>query len=238
MDRRACHVPLHRRRLIVPAATDEDRELVRSRLGVVDRAPVRAEAHRLWVIEAPAPTGGVGGMPAWDRVGAVFTDDLAPFQDRKLRLVNALHSAAAYLGLAGFDTIAQAVADADLRAWLDRLGVEEIEPTLPAVGHSGSGIQPACTRARAATAEVLDRFANASLRHRCARSAPTAPRARPRILATAAIRLIAATLSSDWRRSSPRGAHVERPSVGVPPWRDPLSGRCRSPSNDLPRPTG
>ena len=52
-------------------------------------------------------------------------DDLAPFQDRKLRLVNALHSAAAYLGLAaGFDTIAQAVADADLRAWLDRLGVE------------------------------------------------------------------------------------------------------------------
>lgn len=213
---------------IVPAATDEDRELVRSRLGVVDRAPVRAEAHRLWVIEAPAPDGGVGGMPAWDRVGAVFTDDLAPFQDRKLRLVNALHSAAAYLGLAaGFDTIAQAVADADLRAWLDRLGVEEIEPTLPAVGHSGSG-DPAgpAPAPGAATAEVLDRFANASLRHRCAQvGADGSQKLGPRILATAAIRLdrgdpvvglatVVAAWSAHVGAALGRGAALEDPLSG------------------------
>lgn len=178
---------------IVPAATDDDRRLVADRLGLIDHVPVRAEAHRLWVIEAPSLTGDPGGLPAWDRVGVVFADDLAPFQDRKLRLVNALHSAAAYLGLAaGFDTIARAVADPELRAWLQRLGTEEIEPTLPsaAPADASQDSHDRQTAPGSATAEVLERFANASLAHRCAQvGADGSQKLGPRILSTAAIRL-------------------------------------------------
>lgn len=164
---------------IVPAATDADRDLVASRIGVRDEAPVRAEVYRSWVIER------CGHLPDWDRVGAVLTDDLTPYQDRKLRLVNALHSAAAYLGLlAGYETIDSAIADTVLRSALFRLGVDEIVATLPSVGEVAASGSP-----DEVVAGVLDRFANASLGHRCAQvAADGSQKLGPRILSTAAIR--------------------------------------------------
>lgn len=121
---------------------------------------------------------------AWDRVGAVLTDDLTPYQDRKLRLVNVLHSAAVYLGLLGGRTIDSAIADTVLRSALFRLGVDEIVATLPSVGESAASGSP-----DEVVAGVLDRFVNASLGHRCAQvAADGSQKLGPRILSTAAIR--------------------------------------------------
>ncbi len=204
---------------IVPATTDADRELVLASLGMRDEAPVRSEIYRSWVIER------CEGLPGWERVGAVLTDDLAPHQDRKLRLVNALHSAAAYKGLlAGHETIAAAVTDSTLRADLIRLGVEEIAPTLPTL-EQDMAMAPVATEEL--VAGVLARFANASLGHRCEQvGADGSQKLGPRILATAAIRGRRgdrsghlATVVAAWV------AHVESARRGRVELIDPLASR-------------
>lgn len=57
-----------------------------------------------------------GPRPAWEKAGAIVTDDVAPYERVKLRILNATHSLLAYLGaLKGYETIAEAVADRPLR---------------------------------------------------------------------------------------------------------------------------
>ena len=63
-------------------------------IGFEDKAAVHREKFSDWVIEDfDAP------RPAWDKAGAVFALDVTPYETAKLRLVNAPHSALAYLGL-------------------------------------------------------------------------------------------------------------------------------------------
>jgi len=51
--------------------------------------------------------------------GATFTDDIVPFEDRKLWLLNGGHSLLAYAGsVRGHRTVADAVADETCRSWL------------------------------------------------------------------------------------------------------------------------
>ena len=91
---------------IVPATTAETLARARTALGVRDLAAVAAEPYRQWVIEDAFP----GGRPAWERAGAVLTGDVAPWERLKLRALNGVHSALAYLGaLAGCGTIAEAL---------------------------------------------------------------------------------------------------------------------------------
>ena len=63
--------------------------------------------------------------------GAQFVADVAPFELMKLRLLNAAHSAMAYLGyLAGHEFIHQASADPLFASLVERLWCEAA-PTLP-----------------------------------------------------------------------------------------------------------
>ena len=56
----------------------------------------------MWVIEDRF----AAGRPAWEAAGAIFTDDVEPYELLKLRLLNGTHSLIAYLGaLAGRATI-------------------------------------------------------------------------------------------------------------------------------------
>ena len=55
-----------------------------------DLAAVAAEPYRQWVIEDDFP----GGRPAWERAGAVLTDDVGPWERLKLRTLNGVHSRA------------------------------------------------------------------------------------------------------------------------------------------------
>lgn len=177
---------------IVPATTDADRRLVASHLGLHDAAPVRAERHCAWVVEKAA------GLPGWDRVGATVVDDVTPWQELKLRLVNGPHSALAYLGaLAGHATIDAAVADPALAGFVRTLAVDEIVPTLP----------PAVAgQADATAATTLVRFANPTLGHRTRQvAADGSHKLRQRILGPVADRLQA-------------GAPVDRLALVVAAW--------------------
>ncbi|MEH6726135.1 MAG: mannitol dehydrogenase family protein, partial [Hyphomicrobiales bacterium] len=103
---------------ITPATTDALRHEVQQKTGWADQAPVATELFSEWIIE----DNFAAAHPAWDQVGAQFVDDVAPFEHRKLRLLNGPHSFLAYAGLYnGHIYVHEAIAD----AWL-RTAVEEL----------------------------------------------------------------------------------------------------------------
>lgn len=84
---------------ITPAISDETLLEIASELGSTDLAAVETEAFSQWVIEDDFPTG----RPYWEAGGAVFVDDVEPYETMKLRMLNGTHSLIAYSGyLAGF----------------------------------------------------------------------------------------------------------------------------------------
>ncbi|RDG38428.1 mannitol dehydrogenase family protein [Streptomyces corynorhini] len=92
---------------IVPATTDAYRDAVAAGLGVRDAVPVPAEPFSMWVMEDRF----CAGRPRWEHGGALFTDDVEPYELLKLRLLNGTHSLIAYLGaLDGRATIPEAIA--------------------------------------------------------------------------------------------------------------------------------
>ncbi|GAA1561288.1 mannitol dehydrogenase family protein [Kribbella sancticallisti] len=144
---------------IVPATTAADRDEAARLLGVRDEAVVVAEPFLQWVIEDDF----AGPRPDWDRAGAVLTDDVAPWEQAKLRMLNATHSMLAYLGgLRGYETIAQAVRDEELARLAQQLMTSDVVPTLT---------PPDGLDLTAYGASVLERFANPALKHRTAQVA-------------------------------------------------------------------
>jgi fructuronate reductase len=86
-----------------------------------------AEPYFEWAIEDRF----AAGRPAWQHGGARFVADVAPFEQRKLRMLNGAHSAIAYLGVAaGLSTVDQAIGRPALRGFIEALWREEIEPGL------------------------------------------------------------------------------------------------------------
>ena len=82
--------------------------LVRPQCGYRDKAPVVAEPFPNWVLSGDFPAG----RPRWEDAGAVFVDDIEPYENRKLWLLNGAHSILAYAGqLRGHTTVAEALAD-------------------------------------------------------------------------------------------------------------------------------
>ncbi|HZX06313.1 mannitol dehydrogenase family protein [Kribbella sp.] len=139
---------------IVPATTDADRDDAARMLGVRDEAVVVAEPFLQWVIE----NDFAGPRPAWERGGAVLTADVAPWEQAKLRMLNATHSMLAYLGaLRGYETIAEAVRDDELGTLARRLMTDDVIPTLT----PPDGLDLA-----AYGETVLERFENPALKHR------------------------------------------------------------------------
>jgi fructuronate reductase len=186
---------------IVPATTDTDRVRIDAALGVEDRWPVVCEPFTQWVIEDWFPRG----RPAWEASGAEMVDDVRPYEEMKLRLLNGAHSSIAYLGqLAGWETVADAVADPALTAHIAAL-MREVATTL----HLPASVDvPAYCRA------LLARFANPALRHRTAQIAMDGSQKLPqRLLAPALARVSA-------------GQDVPRIALGVAAWLRFLQGRA------------
>jgi fructuronate reductase len=93
---------------ITPRTTAEDIALVAGSCGYVDEAPVITEPFHNWVLSGTFPAG----RPRWEDAGAVFVDDIEPYENRKLWLLNGAHSILAYAGqLRGHATVAQALSD-------------------------------------------------------------------------------------------------------------------------------
>ncbi len=157
---------------IVPATTDADRARIAAALGLDDAWPVVTEPFTQWVIEDRFPLG----RPNWD---ATFVRDVGPFEAMKLRMLNASHSALAYLGyLAGAETVADAMRIPALAGFAARV-MEEAVVTLP------PGLDTASYQR-----SLLERFDNPALQHRTWQIAMDGTQKLPqRILATMADRL-------------------------------------------------
>jgi len=144
---------------ITPATTPEDIAKVETALGAHDAWPVVCEPFTQWVIEDHFPTG----RPAWETVGAQLVKEVEPFEFMKLRLLNGSHSALSYLGaLAGYQTIAECMADPAFVRFMRRLMDEDVTPTL----HLPAGVDVGAYKD-----SLVERFVNPAIKHRTAQIA-------------------------------------------------------------------
>jgi fructuronate reductase len=137
---------------ITPRPSPDDQRTLLQRTGVDDCCPVATEPFSEWVLSGAFPAG----RPRWEDAGATLTDDVTPYEHRKLWLLNGGHSLLAYTGgLRGHQTVAEAVGDGICRGWLEQWWDEA----------SGYLDQPADVVAGYRT-RLLDRFANPRMHHR------------------------------------------------------------------------
>lgn len=117
--------------------------------GLECQAPVMAESFAQWVVETfPAP------RPEFELVGVQFVDDVAPFEDAKLRLLNATHSCLAWGGaLDGYRFVHECARDSRLVAAARQYVQLSVEPCLR---HGPVQVDEYHNL-------VLDRFRNAAL---------------------------------------------------------------------------
>ncbi|MCL2653189.1 MAG: mannitol dehydrogenase family protein [Propionibacteriaceae bacterium] len=112
---------------IVPGTTDVTRDAVQRILGVRDEVPVPAEKFTMWVLE----DAFAAGRPAWEKAGAIFTDEVNKYEFVKLRLLNGGYSLLANLGvLSGEATNPGAIAIDYIAECLRAAQVNEYLPTL------------------------------------------------------------------------------------------------------------
>ncbi|UXA55036.1 mannitol dehydrogenase family protein [Xanthomonas prunicola] len=138
---------------ITPATDDALRTRVHDQLGVHDAWPIQRERYSQWVIEDRF----CNGRPAFERAGVTLSEDIAGYARAKLRLLNAPHSALAYLGsLLQLETVADAMRHTALAAFVETLMRAEIAPTLqPMEGFDAQRYSNA----------ILARFRNPAIRH-------------------------------------------------------------------------
>ena len=214
---------------MVPATTDGDISDVAERLGLIDLGAVTTEPHRSWIVEADE------ALEMFGAVGAEMVEDIAPFEQRKLWLLNGPHSALAYGGLlVGRSTIASAASDARVNRFTQAL----VEDVL-AVADIPASLQPRCF-----AEDALRRFANPNLRHSCVQVGADGSRKLPlRFAKVVSARQEAgfdnsrfATAAAIWLAAV---AGIELCGRRLPTLEDPEAARLASfPRRDLARLTG
>lgn len=137
---------------ITPAPTDKDIDNVFTATGRHDGATIVTEPFSEWVISGEF----AAGRPWWNEAGVTTTDDVAPFEERKLWLLNGAHSMLAYAGsIRGHVTVADAMRDQTCLTWLDQWwDAASRHLSLPASAND------------AYRAALIERFANPRLHHR------------------------------------------------------------------------
>jgi fructuronate reductase len=144
---------------ITPATDQALRQRVAQATGLEDAWPVQRERFVQWVMEEVDSAG----QPDWGSVGITVSRDVTAYERAKLRLLNGTHSTLAYVGLlAGLETVAEAMGQPALRRFVERLMIEDIEPTLamPQPGALATYRQ-----------SILRRFENPAMRHQLAQIA-------------------------------------------------------------------
>ncbi|MBM7353965.1 mannitol dehydrogenase family protein [Lelliottia amnigena] len=138
---------------IVPAATEVSLAEITQALGVEDPCAISCEPFIQWVIE----DNFVAGRPEWEIAGVQMVQDVLPWEQMKLRMLNGSHSFLAYLGyLAGFAHVSDCMRDDAFREAARRLMLDEQAPTLRITD----------VDLTAYADSLIDRFANPALQHR------------------------------------------------------------------------
>lgn len=140
---------------IVTGYPRDEVETITTTLGYRDDLLDTGELFHAWVIEGPQ---SVAEELPFRQAGlnVVWTDDVTPYRDRKVRILNGAHTMtvlAAYL--AGKETVGECMEDPQISEYLRRGLHEEIIPTLDLPREDLESF----------AAAVLERFANPFVRH-------------------------------------------------------------------------
>ena len=139
---------------IVPAATQASLAEIADALGgVADPCAISCEPFIQWVVE----DNFVAGRPEWEEAGVQMVDDVLPWEQMKLRMLNGSHSFLAYLGyLAGHQHISDCMQDPLFRRAAGQLMMQEQAPTLRITG----------VDLQTYADSLIERFSNPALQHR------------------------------------------------------------------------
>jgi len=136
---------------ITPRPAPAVAERVLAATGWADKAPVMGESFIQWVVE----DNFCAGRPQWDKVGVEMVESVAPYEEAKIRLLNATHSCIAWAGtLVGYQYIHEGTHDPVIRKFAYDYVTDDVIPVL-----SPSPINLAAYRD-----VVLDRFGNPAIR--------------------------------------------------------------------------
>lgn len=142
---------------ITPATTTADIERINKTLDVADAAPVYCEDFIQWVVE----DNFAAGRPAWESVGVEFTDDVAPYENMKLSLLNASHTLLSYPSmLSGFRRVDEAMRDERIISFVRSFMDKDATPYVPA---------PRNTDLELYKQTLVERFANSAVSDQIAR---------------------------------------------------------------------
>ena len=137
---------------IVPATTPARLEAAREALGVEDRGALGTEGFWEWVIEHRFVDDSDAALLAG--AGVTVVQDVLPYEEAKLRMLNGSHSAMACIGaVAGLPVISDCISQPAIRAFIHALMTDEVAPHLS---------RPDWADYRDA---LLARFANPALQH-------------------------------------------------------------------------
>jgi fructuronate reductase len=153
---------------ITPRTTAADARAVAAVTGWRDAGCVVAEPFADWTLSGTFPAG----RPDWPSAGVRLVDEIAPFEQRKLLLLNGGHLVLAFTGLTrGLSSVAEAHSDAVCRARLEEFWSE------------ASRSLDARADATAYRRSLHERFANTRIEHRLDQIATdTATKLRLRVL--------------------------------------------------------
>ncbi|MGN6527320.1 MAG: D-arabinitol 4-dehydrogenase [Burkholderiaceae bacterium] len=136
---------------ITPRPTPEAMARIRAQAGWDDQAPLMAESFIQWVVEERF----AAGRPDWEKVGVEMTHDVQPYEEAKIRILNASHSAIAWAGtLVGLNFIHEGTRMPAIREIAHAYVTDDVIPCLTQPGRE-SPVDLARYRD-----VVLDRFAN------------------------------------------------------------------------------
>jgi D-arabinitol 4-dehydrogenase len=136
---------------ITPRPAADMKARVAKEAGWDDQAPLMAESFIQWVIEERF----ANGRPDWERVGVEMTGDVQPYEEAKIRILNASHSAIAWAGtLRGMTYIHEGTRDAIIRNIAADYVTNDVIPCLTQPG------QPSPVDLPKYRDVVLDRFGN------------------------------------------------------------------------------
>ena len=115
---------------ITPKPSAEHQEDVLSRFDIKDNMTVMAEDFIQWVVEDDF----AGKRPPLDTVDVQMVDDVTPFEEAKIRILNAGHTCVAYqAALKGIDYFDQAMIDVELQRYFTDFIKQD---AIPAIGQS------------------------------------------------------------------------------------------------------
>ena len=140
---------------ITPRPTPDVAERVLAATGWADAVPVMGESFIQWVIE----DNFCAGRPAWEKVGVEMVVSVAPYEEAKIRLLNAAHSCIAWAGtLVGYQYIHEGTHDAAIRKFAFDYATDDVIPVLNTPNNPSPIDLPAYRDV------VLDRFGNPAIR--------------------------------------------------------------------------